>query len=101
MFAIIWLTTEISIGPGPGQKSTANRSIGDSLSSALTKDADCRTPLICAASGKKQRKEEMQTIRVGGVPEHFNAPWHIAKSRGLFEKAGVDFVWKDFPGGVS
>ena len=29
-------------------------------------------------------------VRVAGVPEHFNFPWHIAKERGLFIKHNVD-----------
>eukprot|EP00035_Acanthoeca_spectabilis_P020720 m.434320 g.434320 ORF g.434320 m.434320 type:complete len:603 (+) comp17696_c0_seq1:64-1872(+) len=29
-------------------------------------------------------------IRVCGVPEHFNMPWHIATERGIFAKHGVD-----------
>ena len=32
-------------------------------------------------------------FRVAGVPEHFNAPWHIAKDNGAFEKAGFDVRW--------
>lgn len=39
-------------------------------------------------------------LRVGGVPEHFNAPWHIAKSKGLFSGIGVDVDWTDYPGGT-
>lgn len=27
---------------------------------------------------------------MGGVPEHFNLPWHLARERGLFEKHGVE-----------
>jgi len=33
------------------------------------------------------------TIRVGGVPEHFNSPWHIAIEKGLFADAGLDVQW--------
>ena len=32
-------------------------------------------------------------VRVGGVPEHFNYPWHLAAERGLYEKHGVRMVW--------
>ena len=28
----------------------------------------------------------MKTIRIGGVPEHFNLPWHLAMEEGNFEK---------------
>ena len=37
---------------------------------------------------------------IGGVPEHFNLPWHLAKEEGLFEKAGVTVNWKDYGGGT-
>lgn len=33
------------------------------------------------------------TLRVGGVPEHFNYPWHLARERGLFAKHGVHVEW--------
>mmetsp|Transcript_15142 Transcript_15142/g.29892 ORF Transcript_15142/g.29892 Transcript_15142/m.29892 type:complete len:287 (+) Transcript_15142:105-965(+) len=39
-------------------------------------------------------------LRVAGVPEHFNAPWHVAAKKGLFEKIGVDVAWTDYPGGT-
>eukprot|EP00292_Cryptomonas_paramecium_P013533 CAMPEP_0113663460 /NCGR_PEP_ID=MMETSP0038_2-20120614/1153_1 /TAXON_ID=2898 /ORGANISM="Cryptomonas paramecium" /LENGTH=220 /DNA_ID=CAMNT_0000578487 /DNA_START=22 /DNA_END=680 /DNA_ORIENTATION=+ /assembly_acc=CAM_ASM_000170 len=42
----------------------------------------------------------MTDIRVGGVPEHFNLPWHIAKGKGLFEAKGLNMTWKDYPGGT-
>ncbi|WP_028981855.1 substrate-binding domain-containing protein [Sporocytophaga myxococcoides] len=42
----------------------------------------------------------MITFRLGGVPEHFNLPIHLAKQSGKFEEAGIDLVWTDFPGGT-
>ncbi len=42
----------------------------------------------------------MQRIRVGGVPEHFNYPWQVALSEGVFEAAGLDVRYTDFPGGT-
>jgi len=42
----------------------------------------------------------MVTINVGGVPEHFNLPWHLCLEEGLFEAAGIHVKWKDFPGGT-
>lgn len=35
----------------------------------------------------------LPTLRVGGVPEHFNYPWHLAQERGLFLKHGVIVHW--------
>ena len=40
------------------------------------------------------------TIRLGGVPEHFNLPIHLAKERGAFLKRGVNIEWTDFKGGT-
>ena len=39
----------------------------------------------------------MQTAQ---VPEHFNTPWHTAAAKGLFEAAGLQVQWTDFPGGT-
>jgi len=39
-------------------------------------------------------------IRLGGVPEHFNLPIHLAKERGDFESRGVDMEWTTFGGGT-
>ena len=41
-----------------------------------------------------------RTIRVGGVPEHFNLPWHLAIAEGRFAEVGIDVEWVDFPGGT-
>ncbi len=42
----------------------------------------------------------MQKITIGGVPEHFNLPWHLAIEAGKFEEQGIDLQWKEFPGGT-
>lgn len=42
----------------------------------------------------------MQTIRVGGVPEHFNLPWHLAIENKLFENSGINIEWVEFKGGT-
>lgn len=42
----------------------------------------------------------MTTITIGGVPEHFNLPWHMAIEEGLFLKAGVEVKWVEFPDGT-
>lgn len=39
-------------------------------------------------------------LRVGGVPEHFNLPWHLAKEQYAFESAGVSVEYIDYPGGT-
>mgnify|MGYP003109561988 FL=1 len=42
----------------------------------------------------------MTTLRVGGVPEHFNLPWHIAIEAGDFEYEDLKIEWVEFPGGT-
>ena len=42
----------------------------------------------------------MTTIRIAGVPEHFNLPWHLAIENGDFKKAAIDLQWTDVPEGT-
>ncbi len=42
----------------------------------------------------------MRTLRVGGVPEHFNLPWHLAIKDGDFEYDHLHIEWHSFPGGT-
>ncbi|MGL5111259.1 MAG: substrate-binding domain-containing protein [Flavobacterium sp.] len=42
----------------------------------------------------------MKTIKIAGVPEHFNLPWHLAIEHGAFEKVGIDLQWTDVPEGT-
>lgn len=42
----------------------------------------------------------LHRVRVGGVPEHFNTPWHTCVAKGLFHAAGLDVQWTDFAGGT-
>lgn len=41
----------------------------------------------------------MDTIRIGGVPEHFNLPIHLAIEKGWFKDQNIHVEWQDFPGG--
>lgn len=41
----------------------------------------------------------MIRLRIGGVPEHFNLPWHLAQQAGAFETHGIEIAWRDYPGG--
>lgn len=40
------------------------------------------------------------TIRIGGVPEHFNLPIHLAIEREEFQSRGVNIEWTTFRGGT-
>jgi sulfonate transport system substrate-binding protein len=39
-------------------------------------------------------------IRIGGVPEHFNLPIHLAIENGDFAKKGIEIEWTTFKGGT-
>jgi ABC-type nitrate/sulfonate/bicarbonate transport system substrate-binding protein len=42
----------------------------------------------------------MKTVRIAGVPEHFNLPWHMCIENGEFEEVGIDLQWTDVPEGT-
>ena len=42
----------------------------------------------------------MKTVRIIGVPEHFNLPWHMAIEEGAFEDRGIDLQWTEVPEGT-
>ena len=42
----------------------------------------------------------MKNIRIAGVPEHFNLPWHMCIENGEFNEAGIDLQWTDVPEGT-
>lgn len=42
----------------------------------------------------------MKSIRIAGVPEHFNLPWHLCIEGGEFEEIGIDLQWIDVPEGT-
>ena len=41
----------------------------------------------------------MIDIKIGGVPEHFNLPWHLALEAGVPQRVGVALTWRDYPDG--
>ncbi len=42
----------------------------------------------------------MKTVRICGVPEHFNMPWHLAIEEGAFADKGIALEWTDVPEGT-
>ncbi len=42
----------------------------------------------------------MHKIKIGGVPEHFNLPWHLSIEEGLFLKEDIKLDWINYPGGT-
>lgn len=39
-------------------------------------------------------------MRIAGVPEHFNLPWHLCIEGGEFSAEGIDLEWTDVPEGT-
>ncbi|WP_432221552.1 substrate-binding domain-containing protein [Flavobacterium sp. TMP13] len=42
----------------------------------------------------------MTTIKIAGVPEHFNLPWQLCIDNGEFEAENIDLEWTDVPEGT-
>ncbi len=42
----------------------------------------------------------MLSLKVGGVPEHFNYPWYITLKNKEYTKQDINLRWQDFPGGT-
>lgn len=42
----------------------------------------------------------MTTIKIAGVPEHFNLPWHLSIENGEFQINEIDLQWTDVPEGT-
>lgn len=42
----------------------------------------------------------MKKVKVIGVPEHFNMPWHLAIEEDAFVERGIDLEWTDIPEGT-
>jgi ABC-type nitrate/sulfonate/bicarbonate transport system substrate-binding protein len=42
----------------------------------------------------------MTTLKIAGVPEHFNLPWHLSIENGEFISNGIDLQWTDVPEGT-
>lgn len=42
----------------------------------------------------------MIRLNIGGVPEHFNLPWHDLVASGRLARSGLDVAWTDYPAGT-
>jgi len=40
------------------------------------------------------------TLRIGGVPEHFNLPWQLALEQDVFSALNIQVSWTYFAGGT-
>ena len=46
------------------------------------------------------RNDNMKTIKIVGVPEHFNLPWHLCLENKEFAAANIDLQWTNIPEGT-
>lgn len=42
----------------------------------------------------------MKTVKIVGVPEHFNLPWQLCIENGEFDAENIDLQWKNIPEGT-
>lgn len=42
----------------------------------------------------------MKTIKIGGVPEHFNLAWYLTLKNGEYKAKDINLRWEDYPGGT-
>jgi len=42
----------------------------------------------------------MKTVKIVGVPEHFNLPWQLCLENGEFNEMGIDLQWSDISEGT-
>ena len=42
----------------------------------------------------------MRTIKIGGVPEHFNLAWYLTLKNGEYKAEGINLRWIDYYGGT-
>ncbi|TXD49365.1 substrate-binding domain-containing protein [Polaribacter sp. IC073] len=42
----------------------------------------------------------MTSLKVGGVPEHFNYPWYLTLKNKDYTKENINLRWQDYPGGT-
>src|SRR5690606_18204524 len=42
----------------------------------------------------------MKTVKIGGVPEHFNLAWYLTLKNGEFKEENINLRWEDYPGGT-
>lgn len=42
----------------------------------------------------------MKTVKIGGVPEHFNLAWYLTLKDGEYKEKGINLRWQDYPEGT-
>ncbi len=44
--------------------------------------------------------KRLKTVRIGGVPEHFNLAWYLTLKNKEYKDEGINLRWKDYFGGT-
>lgn len=44
--------------------------------------------------------KDLKTVRIGGVPEHFNLSWYLTLKNKEYKSEGINLRWKDYFGGT-
>jgi ABC-type nitrate/sulfonate/bicarbonate transport system substrate-binding protein len=55
---------------------------------------------VPAPKHRPAEEKDLVRLRIAGVPEHFNLPWHLGLERRAFVRAGVDLKWRTVPEGT-
>lgn len=42
----------------------------------------------------------LKTVKIGGVPEHFNLAWYLTLKNGEYKAEGINLRWEDYHGGT-
>ncbi len=55
---------------------------------------------VPAPKHRPAEEKALVPLRIAGVPEHFNLPWHLGLERRAFVRAGVELKWRTVPEGT-
>lgn len=47
-----------------------------------------------------KKKNKLKSVRIGGVPEHFNFSWYLTLKNGEYKDEGINLRWEDYHGGT-
>lgn len=53
-----------------------------------------------ASLRRGEKTNKLKTVKIGGVPEHFNLSWYLTLKNGEYKKEGINLRWEDYPGGT-
>ncbi len=86
-----------------GIRTAIERVDGDALEAAFTRSKTVRDTFLQKYElpmNTTAQHSAKTTIRVAGVPEHFNLPWHLAIESDAFSDSGVAVEFREYSGGT-